>query len=81
MNLAASLGPVTAHILVVGCEPKDFGDELEGRMGLSPPVQAMVEEASNMIEELIKKILAESKDHSVQLENRVLPTDDREVAL
>jgi hydrogenase maturation protease len=81
LNLAASLGPVTAHVLVVGCEPKDFGDELEGRMGLSPPVQAMVEEASNMIEELIKKNLAENKGHSVQLQNRILPTDDREVAL
>jgi hydrogenase maturation protease len=81
LNLAASLGPVTAHILVVGCEPKDFGDELEGRMGLSPPVQAMVEEASNMIEELIKKILAEGKDHSMRLQNSVLVTNNREVEL
>jgi hydrogenase maturation protease len=80
LNLAASLGPVTAHILVVGCESADFGDEFEGRMGLSPPVQAMVEEASNMIAELIKKILAESKDHSMQLQSPVLVTDNREVA-
>jgi hydrogenase maturation protease len=80
LNLAASLGPVTAHILVVGCEPKDFGDELEGRMGLSTPVQAVVEEASNMIVELIKKILAESKDHSMQSQSPVLVTDNREVA-
>jgi hydrogenase maturation protease len=80
LNLAASFGPITAHLLVVGCEPKDFGDELEGRMGLSPPVQAMVEEASNMIEELIKKNLAESKDHSMQLQSSVLVTDNREVA-
>jgi hydrogenase maturation protease len=79
LNLAASLGPVTAHILVVGCEPKDFGDELEGRMGLSTPVQAVVEEASNMIVELIKKILAESKDHSMQSQSPVLVTDNREV--
>jgi hydrogenase maturation protease len=80
LNLAASLGPVTAHILVVGCEPKDFGDELEGRMGLSTPVQAVVEEASNMIVELIKIILAESKDHSMQSQSPVLVTDNREVA-
>jgi hydrogenase maturation protease len=80
LNLAASLGPVTAHILVVGCEPKDFGDELEGRMGLSTPVQAVVEEASNMIVELIKKVLAESKDHSMQSQSPVLVTDNREVA-
>jgi hydrogenase maturation protease len=49
LNLAASLGSITAKVLVVGCEPHDFGDELEGRMGLSTPVQAAVEEACNMI--------------------------------
>jgi hydrogenase maturation protease len=80
LNFAASLGPITAHILVLGCEPKDFGDELEGRMGLSPQVQAVIEEASNIIEELVEKILAESKDHSIQLQSSVLVTDNREVA-
>jgi hydrogenase maturation protease len=79
LNLAASLGPITAHILVVGCEPKDFGDELEGRMGLSPQVQSRVEEASNMIEELVERILAESKDDSMQLQTPVLATGNREV--
>jgi hydrogenase maturation protease len=49
LNLAASLGSITAKVLVVGCEPHDFGDEFEGRMGLSTPVQAAVEEACNMI--------------------------------
>jgi hydrogenase maturation protease len=58
LNLAASLGPIQPRVLVLGCEPNDFGDELEGRMGLSPAVQAAVEEASNMIEELVGRILA-----------------------
>src|ERR1700761_1780849 len=40
LNLAASLGTISARILVLGCEPQDFGDEFEGRMGLSSPVQA-----------------------------------------
>jgi hydrogenase maturation protease len=80
LNLAASLGPITAHILVVGCEPRDFGDELEGRMGLSPQVQASVEEASNMIEQLIGRILAGTKDHPMQLQEPVLVTDNGEVA-
>ena len=53
LNMAASLGPISAKVLVVGCEPHDFGDDLEGRMGLSPPVQAAVEEACPMIEELV----------------------------
>ncbi len=45
-----SLGPIVAKVVVVGCEPLDFGDEFEGRMGLSLPVQAAVEEACHMVE-------------------------------
>jgi hydrogenase maturation protease len=52
LNLAASLGTISAKVLVVGCEPHDFGDELEGRMGLSPPVTAAVAEACRMTLEL-----------------------------
>jgi hydrogenase maturation protease len=52
LNLAASLGTISARVLVVGCEPQDFGDELEGRMGLSSPVQAAVEEACHTVVEL-----------------------------
>ncbi len=57
LNLAASLGDVTARILVLGCEPRDFGDEFEGRMGLSPEVEASVSEAVEMIEDLIGRAL------------------------
>jgi hydrogenase maturation protease len=57
LNLAASMGTISAQVLILGCEPHDFGDELEGRMGLSSPVQSAVEEASNMIEELAARIL------------------------
>ena len=52
LNLAASLGTISARVLVVGCEPQDFGDELEGRMGLSSPVQAAVEEACHTVVEM-----------------------------
>jgi hydrogenase maturation protease len=62
LNLAASMGSISARILVVGCEPLDFGDEMEGRMGLSVSVQAAVEEASNMIEELVGDILANGEN-------------------
>jgi hydrogenase maturation protease len=58
LNLAASMGTISAQVLLVGCEPNDFGDELEGRMGLSAPVQAAVEEASNIVEVLAERILA-----------------------
>jgi hydrogenase maturation protease len=56
LNLAASQGTITAQVLVLGCEPQDFGDELEGRMGLSPPVQAAVEEAAKMVLDLAARI-------------------------
>jgi hydrogenase maturation protease len=58
LNLALTMGPITAPVFVVGCEPHDFGDELEGRMGLSAPVQAVVEEASDMVEGLVARIRA-----------------------
>jgi hydrogenase maturation protease len=61
LNLAASLGPIQPRVLVLGCEPNDFGDELEGRMGLSEAVQAAVEEASTMIERLVGRILADQE--------------------
>jgi hydrogenase maturation protease len=57
LNLAASMGTVSAHVYVVGCEPADLGDELEGRMGLSPLVQSVVEEAADMVERLVRRIL------------------------
>jgi hydrogenase maturation protease len=68
LNLAASMGTISAQVLILGCEPHDFGDELEGRMGLSPPVQAAVEEASNMVEELAGRILRTKQVDSMQLQ-------------
>jgi hydrogenase maturation protease len=61
LNLAASQGTIPAQVFVVGCEPQDFGDELEGRMGLSSPVQAAVEEAAKMVVELATRIAAEKQ--------------------
>ena len=79
LNMAASMGTIAARILVVGCEPNDFGDELEGRMGLSPQVQTAVGEASDMIEELVGKILAERNDSPMQLRIPVEATGNGEV--
>ncbi len=58
LNLAASIGTIGARVLVVGCEPHDFGDELEGRMGLSSIVEGAVEEACHVVEELAGQALA-----------------------
>ena len=61
LHLAASMGTIAARVLVVGCEPKDFGDELEGRMGLSEPVQHAIEAGADMAEELAESILREKR--------------------
>ncbi len=61
LHLASSMGTIAARVLIVGCEPQDFGDELEGRMGLSTVVQDAVEEASKMVVDLVGRILAEKK--------------------
>lgn len=55
--LARTLGEITAEIYIVGCEPSDFGDELEGRIGLSAPVQSAVPEAAKAVIELIHRAL------------------------
>jgi hydrogenase maturation protease len=53
MSLPAGGSP--RRILLVGCEPADFGPDDEGTMGLSDPVQAAVGEAVAMIERLIQE--------------------------
>ena len=51
-------------VLIVGCEPADFGPENEGRLGLSPPVAAAVEEAEKLIDRLVADILNNSSPFS-----------------
>ncbi len=56
LHLAASMGTIAARVLIVGCEPQDFGDELEGRMGLSPQVEAAIPEAVRMVVDLVARL-------------------------
>jgi hydrogenase maturation protease len=58
LQLAYSMGAVGARVIVVGCEPQDFGDELEGRMGLSEAVQGSIEAAVQMVEDVVARIPA-----------------------
>jgi hydrogenase maturation protease len=61
LSLAASMGTISAQVMVVGCEPHDFGDELEGRMGLSSPIQGVVEASCDMILNLVASKASESR--------------------
>jgi hydrogenase maturation protease len=51
MQLARTLGTITARLVLVACEPADLGGE-EGRMGLSSAVENAVESAICTIERI-----------------------------
>jgi len=58
LRLVQRLGGQPGHIMVVGCEPTPLTSEDEGVMGLSEPVQAVVDEAARLVESLVYERLA-----------------------
>jgi hydrogenase maturation protease len=54
--MATAMHGKLKRILLVGCEPAALGGE-EGKMGLSAPVEAAVQEAVKVVEDLVKKTL------------------------
>ena len=59
LRLACLLGGDCRRVLLVGCEPASFGDEEFGRMELSPPVAAAVEQAAATVERLARELIEE----------------------
>jgi len=57
LRMADSMGAPLKGILLVGCEPATLGPD-EGQMGLSEPVEKAVNEAVNLLDSVITKILA-----------------------
>jgi hydrogenase maturation protease len=57
LRMAKSMGGELKRVLLVGCVPVTLGPE-EGQMGLSEPVAAAVDEAVNLIDSLVTRILA-----------------------
>lgn len=57
LNLVRQMGGSCGRMVVVGCEPESFGEESDGRMGLSPAVLGAVEPALEMIEAVIAEAL------------------------
>lgn len=51
-----AMGGRLPHVLLVGCEPADLGGE-QGSMELSPPVQAAVDEAVELVQALVGEML------------------------
>jgi hydrogenase maturation protease len=68
LRMVKSMGGVPGRILIVGCEPAEIGSDTEGKLELSAPVQAAVDEAIDLIETLVSKVLQrEPVEISVQL--------------
>jgi hydrogenase maturation protease len=56
LRTVKSMGGVPGRILIVGCEPAEIGSDEEGKLGLSEPVQAAIDEAIVLIESVISKV-------------------------
>jgi len=54
LRAVKAMGGAPGRVLIVGCEPADFGSD-EGKLGLSEPVKTAVDEAIAMIELLVSK--------------------------
>jgi hydrogenase maturation protease len=59
LRLCAQLGGQCRRIVLVACEPATFGDEEEGKMGLSPLVAAAVPVAADTVTMLAQKFSQE----------------------
>jgi hydrogenase maturation protease len=57
LRLAQSLGSRVSQLVVVGCEPQPSLEDDEMRMGLSPAVTAVVDEAACLVESLAARLL------------------------
>lgn len=58
IQLARSLGEIKARLVLVACEPNDFGGD-DGRMGLSTVVESTVESAVRMVEQIAGEFISE----------------------
>lgn len=56
LRMAAGMGAKLPRILLVGCVPATLGPE-EGQMGLSEPVSAAIDDAVQLVESLVSRIL------------------------
>lgn len=60
LKLATLYGKLPEYIFLVGCEPMTIAFSEEGQIGLSPPVQANLDEAIKLIETLLQKLRRKS---------------------
>ena len=56
LRYARSLGDTPACLRIVGCEPAELGDGDEPAMGLSTAVEAAVDPAIAVVEDLLRRL-------------------------
>lgn len=61
LRLAAAMGGKIERLLLVGCEPTPDSDYEDMQMELSGPVRAAVDEAVDLLESLIARLLRGEK--------------------
>jgi hydrogenase maturation protease len=59
LELARALGEVPRTLRVIACEPSSFGDEDVPTMGLSPVVEAAVEQAVLLVDEVLAEVFGQ----------------------
>jgi hydrogenase maturation protease len=57
LRLVRTMGGQLGCLRVVGCEPATFGSEEDPALGLSPPVQAAVDEAVRLAEAVVREMI------------------------
>jgi hydrogenase maturation protease len=65
LQLVHTFGGRPERMLVVGCEPATFGPEGEGQMGLSAPVEAALDGAVRLVEQLVGEFIGADQVVSV----------------
>lgn len=66
LRMVQSMGGASGHVMIVGCEPADLGSDEEGKLGLSEPVLAAIDEAIALIEGLVSESLISKTLHGVE---------------
>ncbi|MGI8608843.1 MAG: hydrogenase maturation protease [Candidatus Dormibacteria bacterium] len=61
LRMVKDLGGHPPRVLIVGCEPQDFGPENVGRMGLSDTVSAAIDEGVQLVQKLMSELTQEQE--------------------
>ena len=68
LAFAQSMGAKLNHVLVIGCEPASMEEDEGGRIGLSSAVERATEEAAQMVQDLVSRLLHKAPGESTARE-------------